>query len=267
MGTPSAPSIRGGAVERQFDHHYAEFASSPRGLERIAWTLSHVPADVELVLEVGAGTGRIANALRERGTRVVAIDLSLNGLRACRTHRVKGSSAELPFRTGAYDLVICAEVIEHLPPDVREATLRELDRVSRRRILLTVPNAEILQEMQARCDRCGTRFHVDGHLASFTGASLARLYPYPVAKLLTSGHRARAWVPVLLTVRQRLLRCYAWETPLTCPTCLNSDVQPPVRSLAVKIIDRLNHYLGREREAGWLLALFDKQVSARVTTA
>ena len=261
-----ATSVNPDSVERQFDHQYADFTSSPRGLARIAWTLSHVPPDAQHVLEVGAGTGRISNALRARGKSVVAVDLSLNGLRACRTHRVKASGTELPFRPGAYDLAICAEVIEHLAPDVREATLRELDRVSRRYVLITVPNAEVLQEMQARCDRCGSTFHVDGHLASFTDTSLAQVYPYQTAKLLKSGHRTRTWVPLLLDIRQKGLGCYAWDTPLTCPVCLNSDVKEPKRTLAVKVLDRVNHYWGRERAAGWLLALFDKQAGAAGTT-
>jgi ubiquinone/menaquinone biosynthesis C-methylase UbiE len=260
-----ATSVNLDSVERQFDHQYADFTSSPRGLERIAWTLSHVPPDAQQVLEVGAGTGRISNALRARGKSVVAVDLSLNGLKACRTHRVKASGTELPFGAGAYDVTICAEVIEHLAPDIRKATLRELDRVSRRYVLITVPNAEVLQEMQVRCDRCGSTFHVDGHVASFTETSLAALYPYR-AKILTSGHRVRAWAPLLLDIRQKALGCYAWDTPLTCPTCLNNDVKEPRRTLAVKVLDRLNYYLGREREAGWLLALFDKQASVSGTT-
>src|SRR5690242_6855172 len=114
-------SVSPDSVERQFDHQYASFTSSPRGLERIAWTLSHVPSDTHRIIEVGAGTGRISNALRAVGKSVVAVDLSLNGLRACQTHRVKASGTALPFQTGTYDLAICAEVIEHLAPDVREA--------------------------------------------------------------------------------------------------------------------------------------------------
>jgi SAM-dependent methyltransferase len=247
-------------IQLQFDHVYSSSVmSSSKGQQRVAWLVSHVPADAGQILDLGAGRGRIANALKERGHRVVALDCSLVGLQQCDALKVQSSVAQLPFRTSTYDLVICSEVLEHLTPELRTATLREMNRVSRRYILITVPNNEDLRVMQVKCNHCQSVFHAHGHLTSFTLPSLADLLPYRPVKLLTSGHCERGWRVPLLVLRHRVLGCYAWDTLLICPTCQNSALKPPHRSFAVKILDKLNHLMAPEHEAGWLLVLFDKQ--------
>ncbi len=247
-------------IQRQFDHVYSSnVMSSSKGQQRVAWLVSHVPSDAVQILDMGAGRGRIANALQERGHHVVALDCSLIGLQQCDTLQVQSSVAQLPFRAYSYDLVICSEVLEHLTPELRTATLREMDRVSRRYILITVPNNEDLRVMQVKCHHCQSVFHAHGHLTSFTLPSLAELLPYRPVKLLTSGHCERGWLVPLLVLRHRVLGCYAWDTLLMCPTCHSAALKPPHRSFAVKILDKLNHLIAPEREAGWLLVLFDKQ--------
>jgi SAM-dependent methyltransferase len=247
-------------IQLQFDHVYSNnVMSSSKGQQRVAWLVSHVPADAGQILDLGAGRGRIADALQERGHCVVALDFSLVGLQQCDTLKVQSSVAQLPFRASTYDLVICSEVLEHLTPELRTATLREMDRVSRRYMLITVPHNEDLRVMQVKCNHCQSVFHAHGHLTSFTLPSLADLLPYWPVKLLTSGHRERSWLAPLLVLRHRVLGCYAWDTLLICPTCHSSALQPPHRSFAVKILDKLNHLMAPEREAGWLLVLFDKQ--------
>jgi SAM-dependent methyltransferase len=247
-------------IQRQFDHVYhSNVMPSSKGQQRVAWVISHVPPDAVQILDLGAGRGRIANTLKEQGHHVVALDCSLIGLQQCDTLQVQSSVAQLPFRASTYDLVICSEVLEHLTPELRAATLREMDRVSRRYMLITVPNNEDLRVMQVKCTHCQSVFHAHGHLASFTLSCLADLLPYRPVKLLTSGHRERGWRVPLLVLRHRVLGCYAWDTLLICPTCHSSALKPPQRSLAVKILDKLNHLMAPEREAGWLLVLFDKQ--------
>jgi len=247
-------------TQLQFDHVYrSNVMSSSKGQQRVAWLVSHVPSDAMQILDLGAGRGRIANALKERGHRVVALDFSLVGLQQCDALKVQSSVAQLPFRASTYDLVICSEVLEHLTPELRTATLREMDRVSRRYILITVPNNEDLRVMQVKCNHCQSVFHAHGHLTSFTLPSLADLLPYRPVKLLTSGHCERGWRGPLLVLRHRVLSCYAWDTLLMCPTCHSLALQPPQRSFAVKILDKLNHLMAPAREAGWLLVLFDKQ--------
>lgn len=97
------------------------------------------------VLEIGAGPGfstaRIAAALPER-VRFEAseFDAELAQSARGRNPRVpisQESIYELNRADGSFDMVVCLEVLEHLEDPV--SALRELHRVSRRDVILSVP--------------------------------------------------------------------------------------------------------------------------------
>lgn len=83
------------------------------------------------VLDLGCGLGGYTMALRERGARVVASDLSLSMLvRLPRTvPLVCADALALPFADSTFDLVFCASLIEHVPDGA--TLLREAWRVVR----------------------------------------------------------------------------------------------------------------------------------------
>ncbi|WP_300405122.1 class I SAM-dependent methyltransferase [uncultured Nocardioides sp.] len=74
------------------------------------------------VLDVGAGDGRLARALRGAGAHVVAVDPDpdMAGLTV--------GLPELPFEDGAFDLVVAAFVVNHL--DDPRAGVAEMARVT-----------------------------------------------------------------------------------------------------------------------------------------
>lgn len=82
----------------------------------------------EAVLDVGCGSSKILEAL----PHAVGLDLNFKPLRFRRqTNRlvVNGDVHRLPLRDGAFDAVICSEMLEHVPFDARIFT--ELSRVLR----------------------------------------------------------------------------------------------------------------------------------------
>ena len=88
------------------------------------------PAAVRSVLEVGAGTGRLLRELAARfpGARITGLDRSRGMLaRAAGLPRVRGDASRLPFAAGAFDLVLSAFMLFHVP-DPAEA-LAEAHRV------------------------------------------------------------------------------------------------------------------------------------------
>lgn len=93
------------------------------------------------VLDVGCGEGRHAHASALEPVEVVGLDLDRDRLRAAvdgfdasvadvaqtRPAFLRGDATALPFPDGAFDVVVCSEVLEHLP-DYRSA-VAELERV------------------------------------------------------------------------------------------------------------------------------------------
>jgi ubiquinone/menaquinone biosynthesis C-methylase UbiE len=90
-------------------------------------------------LDVGCGTGRLLAFLHEAwpGMRLTGIDLSPPYLAEARrligtTARVKlieGAAEKLPFDDASLDLVASSFLMHELPPEIRDAALRETARV------------------------------------------------------------------------------------------------------------------------------------------
>ncbi len=99
------------------------------------------------MLDLGCGFGRHAFEAARRGADVVALDAGRDEVEgvvamfaamaaagefdALTLHSaaVQGDALHLPFPDGAFDRVICSEVLEHIPDDV--GAMRELTRVLR----------------------------------------------------------------------------------------------------------------------------------------
>ncbi len=96
------------------------------------------------VLDLGCGAGRHAFESLRRGAHVVALDTDLAELKSVgamvaamdeagevppegQATCADGDATRMPFPDGSFDVVIAAEVLEHIPAD--QAALREISRV------------------------------------------------------------------------------------------------------------------------------------------
>lgn len=90
------------------------------------------PLDGVRVLDLGAGTGAASRAVAAIGGHPVAVDLALDMLRHDREVRppaAAGDACALPFRNRAFDAVVAAFVVNHVPDPV--SALAEANRVTR----------------------------------------------------------------------------------------------------------------------------------------
>ncbi|MEL6237779.1 MAG: metalloregulator ArsR/SmtB family transcription factor [Pseudomonadota bacterium] len=95
--------------------------------------------DLGVLLDIGTGTGRIAELFAGSAGRVVALDKNLEMLRVARAKLqhlpasqvdlVQGDFADLPFEAGQFDTVVLHQVL-HFAPDPSQA-LSEAARVTR----------------------------------------------------------------------------------------------------------------------------------------
>jgi SAM-dependent methyltransferase len=129
------------AIEAQVQQAHWWFVGRRRLLTRLLRSLE--PQRHWRVLEVGVGTGANLPVLASLGVKqVVASDWSMEALdhtAVAGVTRARADATRLPFALAAFDLVLAADVIEHLDDD--RTALREFARVLRPggHLVLTVP--------------------------------------------------------------------------------------------------------------------------------
>jgi hypothetical protein len=86
------------------------------------------------VLEVGTGMGLTSWIMRRWGLRVTELDIDPALGPTC-----AGDVRAMPFADDAFDAVLIAEVLEHLPFEEFGRCLAELRRVTRKHVVVTLP--------------------------------------------------------------------------------------------------------------------------------
>lgn len=133
------------------------------------------------IVDAGAGWGQLSVALARKGHRVISLDISESRLckfqkeaKALNITQIKTFLDKIPLQDSSIDLIICSEVLEHLP-NPRE-TAMEFNRITRAQgfLVLTVPYAETL--MKVLCPQCFHSFVPHGHIHSFDFLSLQNLF-------------------------------------------------------------------------------------------
>lgn len=91
--------------------------------------------DIKKVLEIGKGNGLLSKVLAENKLEVVTLDNDekLNP-------DIVGDMRNLPFPDGYFDASVAFEVLEHLPFDQFPIILKEFKRVSRKYIIISLPD-------------------------------------------------------------------------------------------------------------------------------
>jgi len=182
------------------------------------------------VLDLGCGAGRHSFEAYRRGARVIAADLDrgelppvLDMLGAMRAEgdgappaaaaAIAADATRLPFPDGAFDAVIAAEILEHVPDDA--AAMAEIARVLRPGGTAAVTVPAWLPERI--CWALSREYHEvpGGHVRIFTRAELtAKLTAAGLTP--TGGHHAHG-----------LHSAYWW---LKCAVGVDRDAHPAVRA-------------------------------------
>jgi len=134
-------------------------------------------AGAEKLLSVGCGPREpiILNASH-------AVDISIQSYHLLKKNGWKGdfycaTSDGLPFADKFFDVVVCSEVIEHLPDlDIVRRTFLEVNRIAKRWII-TTPNSAI----------CIPKHQNPAHRQFFNPDSIKEVIPFDV-KLYTNDH-------------------------------------------------------------------------------
>jgi SAM-dependent methyltransferase len=259
---------------RLWDPHSLQ---NPADQVRIQEIISVMPSDVHSVLDVGCGNGTFVNALlntfSDKLNRVAALDSANEALKYVTSQKIRGSITELPFANETFDLVSCLEVLEHLPHVDFNKGLLELQRVTRKYIMVTVPNDQDLHRSLVMCPECHCWFNPYFHMRGFNKNSLRDLFQSLKPKMIKEIgpiKKLSSYDPLLLFLYRTYAKPRIPETTI-CPQCgyqhkenfkyLPNSNKTPVclffRVLfLVKPLVRLVSTIKKKKS--WLLALYEK---------
>lgn len=122
-------------MTRVWPYHYNNYDSKERFCSYWHQINEVISVTPEKVLEVGIGNGFVSNYIKNRGIKVITLDIDkrLNP-------DIVGSVLELALPNESFDVVTCCEVLEHLAyKDFRKA-LSEMFRVSKSRAIVSLPD-------------------------------------------------------------------------------------------------------------------------------
>lgn len=120
-------------------------ATSGNSFSQLNWKIRYskillaVPAlsDPESsVVEVGCGAAGIAEFLDRK---VIGIEPNPVVARNKNLEIIEGSIMALPFADNAIDYVLCVDVMEHLPAELRAGAIGELVRIARKKVIISCP--------------------------------------------------------------------------------------------------------------------------------
>ena len=138
-------------------------------------------SDIQTVLEVGCGEGELAQPILQatRADSYLGTDLSSRIVEEARsrnpglTFEVQNAE-QLPYGDKSFDLVVACEVLEHV--ENPEAVLRELDRLSAKWILVSVPREPLWRVLNmARGAYWSDLGNTPGHIQHWGKRSFIRL--------------------------------------------------------------------------------------------
>lgn len=134
-------------AERYENRHFADQVGQYIHDHDIAAIMGHAPSRLEIIADVGTGTGRIASGIRQQragqSALIIGIDASPFMLLAAQKRdpsiaMLRADAHALPLASRITDLTVCFRLLMHSPdPSV---LIHELTRISNRAIILDFPS-------------------------------------------------------------------------------------------------------------------------------
>ncbi len=143
--------VQNGHIPRR-EHYGGDYLANGRPYSYAHQLEAVVSVSPSSVLEVGVGASIVAAGLRCCGVAVTTLDIEPT-LRP----DIVGSVLAMPVSDGAFDVTMCCQVLEHLPWERFGEALRELRRVTRKSLVLSVPDVTRHWGLSLSVPRLGRR--------------------------------------------------------------------------------------------------------------
>ncbi|MCK4539876.1 class I SAM-dependent methyltransferase [Candidatus Parcubacteria bacterium] len=134
------------------------------------------------VLDIGVGAKTVSDELKKMGLDVVTCDIDPN-----LNPDVVADIKNLSFKENEFDTVMACEVLEHLPFSDFEASLKELKRVAKNNVIISIPYFSGFTQLRFRMSLNILKLNIDRDM----GAVL-RL-PYFFKKVDINKNKKHYW--------------------------------------------------------------------------
>lgn len=267
----------------EFEKQYYESAEfwegdklqDPANQLRIKFTSDYIPSNVTSIADIGCGNGVFVNYLKENKPHldIVAVDRSLTALKFVKTNKIEAAINDIPLNDISYDCVSCLEVLEHLPVPIYKQSLKELSRISKKYVIISVPFEEEIEANHNQCPSCKTIFNYDLHMRRYDADIIENLmneFGFRCEKMDKlgeminfKGHYTFRKIFYKNQFRQ-------WRSPI-CPVCgyskrneevssnnVENSSSKPERSLIsyFSVLPKL--FWPKEKKYYWIIALYKK---------
>ena len=216
------------------------------------------------VLDAGAREGYYSIHLTELFDSVTALDLIKPKVQHQRISCVAGDLTKLSYPDETFDVVLCSEVLEHIP--AVEKAVAEIKRVARHAILIGVPYKQDIRIGRTTCVKCGKVNPPWGHVNTFDENRLEKMFqPFRIVKQVLTGvnaERTNALAAWLSDLGRNPYGIYGVDEP--CVHCgFNLDNRPS-RSFLHKVCGAAGFHLMKAQSAlskphaNWIHVLFER---------
>jgi SAM-dependent methyltransferase len=247
----------------------SEYRQSDSEQKRTGDLMEHsrrICGDEKRVLDIGARDGHFSLLLADLFGAVTALDLEQPTIAHRKVTCVQGNITKLDIEDNTFDLVFCAEVLEHIPPHLLDKATSELIRVSKEFLLIGVPYKQDIRVGRTTCYSCGRKNPPWGHVNSFDEIRLKRLFPKctinEVSFVGETDARTNFMSAFLMDLAGNPYGTYEQEEE--CVYCGKKLIIPPERTVPQKLFTRAAFYVRNfqkpfiKAHPNWIHILFHK---------
>lgn len=210
--------------------------------KRVAKIVGAIPSDAGTVLDVGIGGGYIYREIKKnKDVKAFGIDISWDLVRRSNDNRIcVGDIRALPFKDASFDLVLAADLIEHIKEENFNDSISEIIRTSKKYILLNMPYKDVINWPVSVCNVCNKEFNIYGHERTMDIEFIENLFkdtPFGVIKSEIFGKKRDIRPSFLIHIARRWGKIYSREGTI-CPRCFNTPIIYPERKILEKFCSK-----------------------------